>query len=218
MLAPAAPRRSGSRRRARAAPARRRRRARRRASPSAVVERLLLPAEAAHDHAVRRPPGRAARSARRASGRPADRDERLRAAPRRVAEPLGLAAREDDRLHQPFVAPFAGAARPIPSYVKPAARIVSGSSMLRPSTKTAVRIAGRDAPPSRRPRARGHSVTSTTASAPRTASSTVATCSTPCRPSACATGSQRDDLGALGEQARRRARRRAPRACRRCWA
>ncbi|MCZ7587395.1 MAG: hypothetical protein M5U27_00735 [Gaiella sp.] len=76
-----------------------------------VEECLLLPREAAHDHAV--DPGPREPADLPGEERPAsDRHERLRQAPRGVAEPLGLATGEDDRLHQR--GPFA-AARPIAS-------------------------------------------------------------------------------------------------------
>ena len=56
---------------------------------------------------------------------PADRDERLRQALRRVAEPFRLTAREDKRLHQLTGTAVAFVGRPIASYSKPAAAIAA---------------------------------------------------------------------------------------------
>src|SRR5436190_22133327 len=63
--------------------------------------------------------------------------------------------------------------RPIPSYAKPAARTSPGSSKFRPSMIKGFRIALR-IPGDASPRSCSHSVTITAASAPCTASSTVA--------------------------------------------
>ena len=67
-------------------------------APELSLEELALPRGAGHDHAV----DAGLREPRDLVGgeRPAtDLDERLRASARGVAEPLGLAAAEDDRLH-----------------------------------------------------------------------------------------------------------------------
>ena len=65
----------------------------------ARVELVLLPPEAADDHApdagLAEPPDLPCEQ-----GPAADRDERLRQAAGRVAETLGLPAGEDDRLHR----------------------------------------------------------------------------------------------------------------------
>ena len=126
-----------------------------------LLEVRLLPGRAADDHAVDAGPVQAADlpGEQRLA---ADLDERLRPARRRVAHPLGLAAGEDDRLHQAIPA---SAARPMPSTVNPAARSGSGSSMLRPSISTRVRIVAPTAAQSTSASC-GHSVTITTASAP----------------------------------------------------
>src|SRR6266511_1996143 len=112
---------------------------------------------------------------------PGDRDERLRAPCRRAAEPLGLAAREDQRFHYAFGARWRSRcgdsgrtsvgepARPTPSYAKPAARVSSGSSMFRPSTISGCFIALRTSSLTTS-LSSGHSVTITAASAPATAS------------------------------------------------
>src|SRR6185436_8226192 len=109
-----------------------------------------------------------------------DRHQRLRQATRGVAEPLGLAAGQDDRLHYSASAVSrAGVsgrassgetARPIPSYAKPTARTASGSRRFRPSLISGCRIAARTSPVAS-PASSGHSVTITAASAPLTASS-----------------------------------------------
>src|SRR5207248_1339532 len=72
--------------------------------------------------------------------------ERLREAARGVAEPLGLATRQNDRFHysasSASTSGVSGSAasgddaRPMPSYSNPAPRVVSGSSRFRPSTIT----------------------------------------------------------------------------------
>ncbi len=61
-------------------------------------ELVLLPCPAAHDHAVHTGPRETTDLVLR-ERLPADVDERLRAPLRSVAEPLGPAAREKDRLH-----------------------------------------------------------------------------------------------------------------------
>ena len=118
---------------------------------------------------------------------PADRHERLRQAAGGVAEALRLAAGEDDRLHQ---AGAFGARGRSPRIGSPPARIASGSSMLRPSTNTARAHRRRDRPPvdvgELGPLRDEHDRVGVRAAA----STTLATCSTPWRPSACATGSQ----------------------------
>src|SRR5206468_1969505 len=107
-------------------------------------EELLLPARAAEDDALDARIPQTPDLVRRK--RPAgDGDKRLRLALSGIAEPLGLPAGEDDRLHVPWPAyppAFPGAARPIASYRKPAASIAAGSSMLRPSISTGVLIVG----------------------------------------------------------------------------
>ena len=109
-----------------------------------------LPGGAREDHARHagaREPADLVRSERLAR----DLDERLRTSAGSVAEPLGLAAGEDDRLHRGYVlaagrgacGTVSGGAvgRPMPSYVKPARRVSSGSSRLRPSMISGVAIA-----------------------------------------------------------------------------
>src|SRR5215211_5388439 len=135
---------------------------------------------------------------------PPDRDNGLRPSLSGRAEPLGLAARQDDGFHYAWSsgsgsdssvsgsAPRSEEARPIDSYVKPAARTAPGSSRLRPSTMRGVRMASRISRVASS-RSSSHSVTMTAASAPVTASSSVDRRSIPrmiARASSSATGSQ----------------------------
>src|SRR5205814_2823424 len=119
-----------------------------------------------------------------------DLDQRLRQAAGEVAEALGFAARQDDGFHYSASSGSRSAvsgsaasgdeARPIPSYVKPAARAASGSSRLRPSTIRGRSIASRVSS-ERIERNSPHSVTITAASAPCIASLALAQSVTPCR-------------------------------------
>src|SRR5581483_7106422 len=153
-----------------------------------ALEDGALPGGAGHDHPRHAGPHEPGDLVGRE--RPArDVDERLRAPAGRVAEPLGLAAGEDDRLQGPYasaVARWAGVSgstsvaevgRPMPSYANPAARVCSGSRRLRPSMIRGFAIAARTSCDAR-PRSSSHSVTITAASAPRTASATVSAIST----------------------------------------
>src|SRR3954447_7185517 len=128
--------------------------------------------------------------------RPVDQgDDRLRHRGGQRPQPRPLASREDQRLHQPCPP------RPIPSYTRPAARTTAGSYRLRPSTSSSPRIEAFSAARSRSANS-GHSVTSTTASAPSTAPAALSEKRTPrisLRASPSATGSY--------------ARTRAPAAC-----
>ena len=90
------------------------------------------------------------------------------------SEPRALATDQDHRGETHMTG------RPMPSYVKPSARISSGSSRFRPSTITVLRIRSAAAAQSSS-RSSGHSVTTTAASAPSSASSAVFAISTPCR-------------------------------------
>ena len=84
----------------------------------------------------------------------------------------------------------ASAARPIPSYANPCARIAVASRWLRPSITSGFRIVPRSSAHGRS-RSSGHSVTTTAASAPRSASAAVSANSTPRSVArASATGSQ----------------------------
>ena len=65
-----------------------------------VHERLLLPGAARDDHARRRRRATSRATPVLGERKAGDRHERLRQALRRVAEPLRLAAREEQRLHQ----------------------------------------------------------------------------------------------------------------------
>src|SRR5919201_1751652 len=146
-----------------------------------ALEELAAPGAAAHDHT--RDACQDEQAELVGEQRPArDLDERLRPAARGVAEPLGLAAGKDDCFHG-YASSSASSsscadARPIPSYVKPAARTASGSRRLRPSMISGRRIASRisgDAIP----RNSSHSVTITAASAPVTASTALEEIATP---------------------------------------
>ena len=166
--------------------------------PSAVSKARLLAAEAADDHALRRPRARGGRSATRASGRPPTGTSDFGTSAGGVAEPLGLAAGEDDRLHQRRGRSARGRS---PSYAKPAHASSAGSSMLRPSTKTARAHRRAASPPSRASassRPLGHDHDGVGAARPPRA--TVATCSTPCRPSLRRDRVPGAHVGALGEQ------------------
>src|SRR5581483_2200275 len=190
---------------------------RREPKPPAPAERLLLPhrldlgpqaAERVHERVLL--PGAAGDDdARHAGGdEPGDRvlgerearhgHERLRQPLGRLPEALRLSACEQESFHQPASSrssrrgsPFGEErrGRPIPSYSNPAAIAASGSSRLRPSMMSGFAIASRTSSQASS-RSSGHSVTTTAASAPRTASSTVSQSSTPWRSSGRATGSQ----------------------------
>src|SRR5262245_25361650 len=146
-----------------------------------LLEERLVSRQAADDHAR---DTRLCESRNLIRGeRPArDGDQRLRAALRRVAEALCLAAGQDQRLHPYAVSGSRSGvsgstssgetARPIPSYAKPAARTAAGSSRFRPSTISGCRIASRVSSVASSASC-SHSVTIPAASAPETASSGV---------------------------------------------
>src|SRR5262249_19161372 len=135
-------------------------------------ERLLVSRPARDDHArdaaVDEPRDRVT-----GNGDARDRHERLWVSLRRLAQPLRLAAGEQERLHYSLVSNSGSAAsgrtsvaeifRPVPSYAKPRARTASGSRRLRPSTMSGCRIARRVSSLGNSSSC-GHSVTITAAS------------------------------------------------------